>query len=222
MLWALWPIGDSFPGLLRFYLLVVLACFVFSLPILLRWWGGFLSLWPNKSGSCQRERERKKKGFEFPLFAVLRSPAVLHSVFHPHGAAAKLRITSGEVGQSETEMINFYWHIASCCVSDTRPSLGDFNQAFSLHRIFTASSNPFIIMFQRTRGTCYYHSTSDVDTVSTTATGNWTLRISRLLPIRYRGTSERRWCSWRRLKRKRRAAGRTRLGTKPSLFGDSL
>lgn len=31
-------------------------------PVLLRWWGGFLSLWPNKSDSCQREKEKKKNG----------------------------------------------------------------------------------------------------------------------------------------------------------------
>lgn len=28
-------------------------------PMLLRWWGGFLSLWPNKSDSCQREKAEK-------------------------------------------------------------------------------------------------------------------------------------------------------------------
>lgn len=42
----------------------------------------------------------KKMGFEIPLFAVLSSPAALHSGFHPHGAAAKLRTASREVGQS--------------------------------------------------------------------------------------------------------------------------
>lgn len=35
-------------------------------PILLRWWGGFLSLWPNKSDSCKRGEKKKKWDLKFP------------------------------------------------------------------------------------------------------------------------------------------------------------
>lgn len=36
-------------------------------PILLRWWGGFLSLWPNKSDSCKRgEKKKKEWDLKFP------------------------------------------------------------------------------------------------------------------------------------------------------------
>lgn len=62
-------------------------------------------------------------GFEIPLFAVWWSPAAMHSVFHPRGAAAKLGITSREEGRKETEMINFYWHITSCYASDNKQVL---------------------------------------------------------------------------------------------------
>lgn len=68
----------------------------------------------------QKGGKEKKMGFEIPLFAVWRSPAAMHSVFHPRGAAANLGITSREEGQNETEMINFYWHITSCYASDNK------------------------------------------------------------------------------------------------------
>lgn len=52
-------------------------------PVLLRWWGGFLSLWPNKSDSCQREKEKKKKWdlkFPYSLSCGAQLQCILFSI----------------------------------------------------------------------------------------------------------------------------------------------
>lgn len=125
-------------------------------PVLLRWWGASLSSWPNKSDSCQGGVEKNWNWFQIPLFAVSGGPAALRSVFHPHGAAAKLRITSGGVGQRQTEVIHFHWHVTCCCVSDNSMSCGRaslderlLNLAFRFHDDFFYSKMSLEMWHQR-------------------------------------------------------------------------
>lgn len=72
--------------------------------------------------------KKQKNGIWNSPGCCLVEPSCNAFCFPSIGAAAKLRITSGEEGQNETEMINFYWHTTSCCVSDNSISCGIWKQ----------------------------------------------------------------------------------------------